>query len=572
MRLGGLAALISCMAAALAAPSPASAHAVLTGTEPARGAALNTAPERVVFRFSEAVEGEFGSVRVYDATGERVDNGKIERPTSSTVSIGLGANLADGPYTAAYRVISADSHPVSGGFVFTVGRSGGLTAASVSDVVDEASAGPVTSAAFGIARGTAYAATALLAGGMVFLALVWVPVRRRSMLTGSRWDSASEAFIAHARRLGVVAALTGVVACCLGIVLQAATAGGTSLWVALDAEPLGDVLGTRFGTVWSGRLVAFAALALALWLPLSRRARLIWAGGTVAFLAVAPALAGHPAAGDDPMLLVPANSVHVLAMSAWVGGIAMLLLVLPRATRTLEPPDRSRLLAATVAGFSTVALAAVALLVASGVLQSIFQLQALGDLTGSAFGRAVLVKSALVLALVAIGAHNRTRSRPQLERAASGAQPPGRTGLVLRRALRGEVTLMLAALAVTAALVSYSPTAGAAGGPFSAARNLGLARLELTVDPARVGANEMHVYLFDSSDGSQYDRPRRMTVTATLPSKDIGPVKLPTRKTGPGHYTVRGAQLVPAGDWDLEVRALVSAFDELRTEVEVPIR
>jgi copper transport protein len=127
-------------------------------------------------------------------------------------------------------------------------------------------------------------------------------------------------------------------------------------------------------------------------------------------------------------------------------------------------------------------------------------------------------------------------------------------------------------LAVTAALVAYSPSASTPAGPFSDSADFGPARIELTVDPARPGSNEVHVYLFDRRTGGQYDRPRRLTITAAEPERDIGPIALDVRKAGPGHYTVARADLAPAGDWSLVVRAPVSDFEELRTALEVPIR
>ena len=126
-------------------------------------------------------------------------------------------------------------------------------------------------------------------------------------------------------------------------------------------------------------------------------------------------------------------------------------------------------------------------------------------------------------------------------------------------------------LVATAALVSYSPSA-TAGGPFGASVDLGPAQLEVTVDPATPGDNEIHLYLFDSQTGAQYDRPRELGLTATEEELDIGPLELDVRKAGPGHYVVPKAPLAPAGDWTLEARALISDFEELRGEIEVPVR
>ncbi len=208
--------------------------------------------------------------------------------------------------------------------------------------------------------------------------------------------------------------------------------------------------------------------------------------------------------------------------------------MLPAATRRLEPPDRTRLLAACLRRFSPLALASVATLLASGTYQSILYLESLGDLTGSAFGRAILIKIGLILALIGLGALNLRRNRPALERLAAEGGPPGGAGRLLRRAIQAEVGLIVVVLGVTAALTSYPPPGAEAAGPFSTSSELGAARLELTVDPAARGANEIHLYLFDARDGSQYDRAKELTVQLRLPDSGIGPLEPRLDKAGPG--------------------------------------
>ena len=105
----------------------------------------------------------------------------------------------------------------------------------------------------------------------------------------------------------------------------------------------------------------------------------------------------------------------------------------------------------------------------------------------------------------------------------------------------------------------------------STSADLGPARLELTVDPARVGPNEIHVYLFDRASGRQYDATKELTVTAELPARQIEPIDLEPTKAGPGHYVISGAAFGVTGDWTLEIAARVSDFDEHRVKVDVPI-
>lgn len=592
-----LAATVAALVVALALPSAAGAHAVLVETSPERGDAVGSAPERVVFRFNEPVEVAFGSVRVFDARGKRVDEGGAEHPAgdSKAIAVGLRDDLRDGSYTATYRVVSADSHPVSGGFVFGVGDGAGAPAAGVADLIEEGDAGPATDVAFGAAKAVSYAAIALAVGGAVFVLAVWLPALRGAAGAGEAWRLASERFAGRLRLVAGVTIATGLAASAAGLVLQGATASGSSAWSALGPDVIGDVLGTRFGTVWGLRLLDWALLGALLGLasarqslPLLRPASL-GATGLAAprvprlalgaplvlllgFLVISPALAGHAGASDPRALLLPADMIHVLAMSVWIGGLALLLLALPAATRQLEPRGRSALLAATLLRFSPLALAAVIALLATGTLQAVLHLEAISDLVDTAFGRAILVKAALLAGLIGLGALNRRRSLPRLEAIAEGGGPPGRDGVVLRRTLRAEVGLLAAVLAAAAALTSYPPPDSLAGGPFSTTTELGPARLELTVEPARVGANEIHLYLTDPKTGAQYDRLRGLRLQLSLPSKRIGPLEPRVDKAGPGHWVARRAPIAPGGDWALTLRSRISEFEEQRAQVEVPIR
>ena len=555
--------LLAGLVLAVTAPA-AHAHAVLEATTPERGAALDAAPREVVFRFSEAVEIAFGAVRVYGADGAQVQAGDAYHPggDNRAVAVRLRGGLPDGGYTATYRVVSADSHPISGGFVFGVGEGGAASAATVGELLDGAAAGPVTSVAFAAVRAVQFGAIALAVGGFAVLLLVWLPAARAA--GGAGRVAAEAAFAARWRQVVLAAAAAGLAASLLGLVLQAATASGATFWAALGDA--GTVLDTRFGTVWGLGALAWLVvglLALARW-----RAALAL---PLAWLVCLPALGGHASVQEPVAVLLPANVVHVVAASAWIGGIAVLLLALRAATRELDPADRTRLLAGAIGRFSTVALVSVAALLAGGVVQSVLELDAWDDLLDTAYGRAIVVKSVLVLLLLGAGWVNRRRTLPALARAAAAGAEPGAPGRLLRRTLRAEVALGVAALAATGALAGYSPPGTTARGPFAASGDLGPARAELTVEPALAGPNEVHLYFFDRADGTQWDATRELTVRVALPERDIAPIELDARKAGPGHYVIGGAPLAPAGDWALELAARVSEFDEHRARFVVPI-
>jgi copper transport protein len=568
---------LAAMVAALAVPSAASAHATLEGSSPQRGATVKDEPGAVTFRFSEPVEGNFGAVRVYDAQGERVDEGDAFHPDGegSKLGVQLKPGLADGSYTATYRVVSADGHIVSGGYVFSIGKAGRAPEETVAELVAASSSGTVNGVGLGVARGVQYAALAMALGALAFVLLGWLSALRSLGVAGESWDRAGKTFDRRLRFVLLVASLAGATSAVAAIAFAAAQAAGVSVGTALDWTILREELGTRFGTIWGITVLAWALLgatvtpALRVIAPVRVAVLLL----PFAFIALEPALSGHPSTQSPVALLFPANVLHVVAMAIWVGGLASLLLILPAATRELEAPDRSRLIAATLARFSPLALLCVAVILLTGIGQAYAYVRDLDNLLDTAYGRAALIKFVLlVAALIPLGTYNRYRSVPLLERIAGGGEAPGRAGLLLRRALRGEVALLVVVLGVTAALAGYAPATAVQSGPFSGSASLGPAELEVTVDPARVGSNQVHLYLFDARSGAQFDRIKELEVTATEPDNAIGPLPLYTRRAGPGHYTVQGALLAVAGDWRLDVTMRVSAFDQHTAELEVPIR
>lgn len=344
---------------ALVVPAVASAHATLESTSPARGAVVRTEPTQVVFRFGEAVEGNFGAVRVFDAKGIRVDQGDAFHPggQGSALAVHLKPGLAKGTYTATYRVVSADSHIVSSGVVFSIGKAT-AAGATVSQLLGRSKTGAATQIAFGAARALQYAAIGTAVGLLAFLLLVWLPAMTAVAGAESEWLAASEAFVSRLRRVLVIVALLGAISALAAVVLEAASAAGISGWSALKPSILREVLGTKFGTLWTGAAAAWiviGGLGQALLRGAAKRAPVLRpasVGATglalpslgvrsilpflvpAAFLVMVPALAGHGTTQQPVAVMLPANIIHVASVSLWVGGLAALLLVCrqPRAS------------------------------------------------------------------------------------------------------------------------------------------------------------------------------------------------------------------------------------------------
>ncbi len=596
--LRGVALALSLAVAGVLASAPAAwAHAQLLGTSPLSGSTVKVQPSEVVFKFNQAVGGTPGAVRVYDAKGNEVDDLDVGHPDGHEhwMGVGLNAHLPDGTYTATYRVISADTHIVYGGLVFDIGHAGAAPKFTVAGLIGKGETGRVTTIAFGVVRALNYLTLALMIGGLAFLLLVWLPGFSAVAGGEQRWWLASRAFATRVWRLLATAVALGVIVSVLGVLLQGASAAGESLWNSLKGSIVEDTLESRFGEVWGLRAIDWVLLGALLVAtralgrsavptyerpregespPTPRPPRVVIAllvlGG--AYLAITPALAGHPSIESPVAVFFASDVLHVLAASVWVGGVACLLLAVPAATRRLDAAERSRLLLATLARFSPLALGAVLVIAASGVLQAYIDVRSVHGLFHTTYGLLVLVKVVLLSSLIALGWVNRERVIPALRRAVGERRSTGGVGMLARRTMRGELGLMLCVLGVTAALVSYAPPIDLASGPFSTNTTIGPAELEMTVEPAKVGPNTIHLYLIDAKTGAQYTATKELTATARLPSKDIGPLPLKASLAGPGHYVLNSAVLSPGGTWSIQIHDRVSEFEQYNRTVKVPIR
>ena len=535
-----LAAVCATALAALVAAPGASAHAVLIGTTPGNDSVLEHSPELVALRFNEPVETAFGSVRVYDSTARRVDSGDVVRPNDRTVATPIDERLARGTYTVTWRAISADAHPVSGAFVFHVEAPGTRPEGIASDVLREGTPRSVT-ALYTAARFLDFALLLLVAGGTASLVAV---------LGAAPGDLRRRLF----RLIAVFAGGLTVVALA-GIVLQGAAAGGFGLGEALHWDVVSAVLDTRFGKVWlaqAGLAALVAVLAFA-----RRREALLHA----AALVVTPSLAGH--ASVSGKLAFVADVAHFAAAAAWTGGLAFLVLAL-----VLARKDRWPLAAVAVPRFSALAVGAVAVLLVAGVVNGYEQVRAWRGLWDTTYGLLLLGKVALVLPLLLLGLYNNRYAVPRLRRQIASAAEQRR----FLRMASAELGLMVAIVGVTAFLVAEPPARAsvAPSGPYATIAQLGPFEVNLVVDPARAGDNDLHLFLLDRS--GQPAEVDDLRVLASLPSKQIGPFRFTARRLAPGHFAVLSAHLALAGDWQLRIEARRGEFESLTQTVSIPIR
>ncbi|MFD9500906.1 copper resistance CopC/CopD family protein [Streptomyces sp. NPDC060035] len=418
-----LAALISLLfGLVLAGASPASAHAALTGSDPQDGAVVATAPKEVTLTFSEQIAMGEDSIRVLDPSGKRADTGAPRDLQSGAVQYGitLHGGLPDGTYTVAWQAVSADSHPVSGAFTFSIGAPSQTSVALPSD---EAGGGLVGTL-YDIARYAAYAGFILLAGGSAFVLACW----QRG--AGAR----------PMQRLVVRGWVTLTAATLVMLLLRSPYTGSGKLADAFDLDGLQTVLDTKPGAALVSRLLLLGASALFIAVLFGAYAKRedekekqdltfgLAVGGTVIAAGIAGtwALAEHASTGIQPGIAMPVDVLHLLAVAAWLGGLAALLVALYRT------PD---ITSGAVRRFSRMAFGSVLVLTATGLYQSWRQVGSWSALTDTRYGQLLLIKVALVAVLVGVAwisrrwtgrlAGNGDRAEAGTESPAAEAESPG---------------------------------------------------------------------------------------------------------------------------------------------------
>jgi putative copper export protein/methionine-rich copper-binding protein CopC len=465
MRRAGLRAavggLLSLVALGVLA-APAWAHASLESSDPAPDSTV-TELTHIDLHFSEGVEPQGSHVWIKDAAGylELAAPAHLGSDLAS-LSVPVPA-LGAGDYEIVWHSLATDGHAEQGSYrIHLASAASGATAAAPADPaadyppdtslavpVDEISGlapppkgphghGP-GEATTGLARGALDASLAVLMGGLAFLVVVWprglALFRARQVL----WAAAGVAAIASVE-------LTA---------FQHAGATGTSTLAALAPGQLVQAMDFRFGRVAAARLLLIAAslLLVARLAPRRGRGRASrrWRGlaaAVVLGLGETLVLLGH---GSGVVTVEAiARLVHVVGISAWLGGLVMLVaVVLPR--------QRADELLTVLPRFSRFATASIGVLVVGGAALSVDLVGSVGALTSTSYGRALVAKLVVVGLLLIAATASRAHVRSCLRSAGD------LSGSAIARPLVAwvgiEVGLMAAVLAITAVLVSRVPPA-----------------------------------------------------------------------------------------------------------------
>jgi putative copper export protein/methionine-rich copper-binding protein CopC len=459
---GALLRLLPALLLLAALPAAGLAHTRLESSSPAADAVLRQPPGELRLRFSTPVEPRLTGATLLREAGDTVLVAvATPEPGSGNRSfvVPLPAGLGPGQYLVEWRTAGADGHVIQGAYSFVVEGLAPPAAAPPVDPAPPPSAGPGPAPPSDDAAGS----NALFLPGSPLAVLVrWLGFLGLLGMVGA--TAFRLAVLPAARRGGlppeaaesVTGRLRGAALFALGLFalglagrlwLQAAALAGPGGSGAGGALPL--VLDTGWGRAWTAQAAGAAVFLVALLLYRGREGTAGWrvAAAALAIVAAGTAWAGHAAAVErGRALALLADGLHLLGAGAWMGTLALLLGVgIPAALRA-PAGGRGAGVGALVRAFSPVALLGAGTAAATGVASALFHLGAPADLWGTGYGRALLLKLALLALAAAAGFRNWRVHTPGLE-----GDTDART---LRRTVTVEVAVGVLVVLVTAVLVA----------------------------------------------------------------------------------------------------------------------
>lgn len=607
----------------LAGAGPASAHAALTGSDPQQGVVVDKAPAQVSLTFSEKVAMSDDSLRVLDPKGKRVDTAKPSNISGTTYAVQLHSGLPDGTYTVTYQVVSEDSHPVAGAYTFSVGAPSKTTVSVSGQSAGGGVVGwlygfgrYVSYAGFIVMVGGAAFVLACWQRGSGVRALQrlvvsgWLALTSATLLLlllrGSYTSTGKFGDVFDLSLLGqVLQTKTGASMVSRLLLLAAAALFIAVLFGAYDKREDEEKRDLTFGLAIGGTVVAAglaASWAMAEHASVGLQTAISMPVDVVHLLAVAAWLGGLTALlvalyrADTP---IERSAVRRFSRLAFGSVLALVATGIYQSWRQLG--SWSAFTDTTYGQLLFVKIGLVALLVGIAWISRRWTAR-LGDAEPS---MAVAEQEGVperekehVRASTAGGdsksgasgdakgdsqrAAQLARQRDAIDTARQKRQrdaDPDRFGL--RRSVLAEAGVAVVLLAVTTVLTQTEPgrteeEAKAAGSSSSSSTSSsgaltldmpfdtggedgkGIARIDL--DPARVGANEMHVYV-ERPNGRGFDVPE-VKVSFTLESQDIGPLPVVPDHITTGHWSANGVQLPMAGDWKIAVTVRTSDIDQ----------
>jgi copper transport protein len=529
------------------------AHPEIKMTEPAEFSNISVGTTQVIIRYSETVEIDYSTIRVFDNAGNQIDNNDTRYFDNQQSLIVSTKPLNDGVYTVTSKVLSkVDGHVVNDAIVFSVGN-----ATIPPDFLEKKTQGPSIYFPEAVARFPGLVGQVVVLGSVLYSLLIWKSLKTKKTMRENSivLDSTHSHLFLKLTGIGLLLVLASNI---LMLAVQAINLQTTAI----------EVIKTGFGTTWLVRMI-LTIILLALWFWSERRSSI---NNTQQFLILGFSLAlistttmfGHGAAiMSEPSIVL--DFVHNLLASVWIGGVIYAVFVMIPSFSKLESDNKEKFSLLVLPKISSVIIISIGILIITGPTLLWFLESNVELLYDSTYGKLILIKITLGSIMIAIGSYNQFR----IQKTALKTIESGRIFVYdkFRRSLKIESVVGIILLGVVAMLVNGSlpqselqETQAEGILEYKTLQFSNAAKFDISINPLSTGTN-MVTTSINSLDGKPLNDISEVILKVSNPQKDVSPIDiklLPIKSADPNSLTqfVGNATIGFSGIWHVEIVAL----------------
>ena len=524
----------------------AAAHPFTMETGPDSSSNVPVGITEVYVIYSESVELDFSSLKIFDNNGNQIDNRDTQYYNDDASLVVSTPPLQEGIYTVQGKVLSkVDGHLVPDAFVFAVGNitlSPSHTDSQTKDVIFLPEAG---------ARFPGLVGQTIVLGSVIASLLIWGTQNKQ--LISSNIERLNHTY--HKRFMSI----TGI-----GLILVLAS---NIIMMAVQALRLEssviDVIQTTFGSTWMTRM-AVTIMLLGVWFWMDRQKQLTRTN-QIPMLAISliliatTTMMGHGAATEQSSAIV-LDYIHNLVAAIWIGGLAFFTFALLPAFSGLDEAKRERMSLVMIPRFSIAFVIAVGIVIITGPTLMWLLESNVDIIAESTYGKLIMVKIAIAAIMVGLGGILQFRIQKSAERAINSGS------LSIHRKLKGmlkvDVALGVVLLGVVALLANGTLPAGEIqqADAQATAHKLGITEFsenmefDITIEPFDRGNNYIHIHT-SGIDGVPISDLDGIKVKVSNPQKNITPIEIPIEKSE-NNTEFRGEVTFGfSGEWHMEIEA-----------------
>ena len=422
-----------------------SAHPFTMETNPTSAINAPVGVTEVTVIYSEPVELDFSSLKVFDSNGDQIDNRDSQYYLGEESLIVTTPPLEDGVYTVTSKVLSkVDGHLVDDAFIFGVGdvkiEIPTDKPKSIYDILFFPEAG---------ARFPGLVGQTIVLGAVIASMLIW-GTQNKNLIRKEieKVDSAHHDKFMTITGIGLMVVFASNIAMLAVQTLRLETS-------AFDA------IQTTFGTSWLIRMI-ITIILLGIWFWMDRK-KVISKASHIPMLVLSLALIGtstmigHGAASGQ-MAAVAIDYVHNLVAAIWIGGIIYFVFILLPALSKLDKSNQEKMSLVMIPRFSIAFIIAIGIVIISGPTLMWLLESDVGTITESLYGKLIIAKIVIAAIMVGLGAFFQYKVQRSGENNIESKSLS--VHKKLKRSLKVDATLGIILLGVVALLANGTLPAG----------------------------------------------------------------------------------------------------------------